>query len=87
MNLLDTLKTADALTIDDDFVRYFTFDDDVIESDEYALLLAVENLDDCNFTLANCEAAQFSSTNNSWELSDGSDTYTIKAYTVTQIIK
>ncbi len=85
MNLLETLRKADALSLDDEFVRFFSLED-FEEPDDYVLLLAFDGLDDFNFTNADCVAAVFNSIDNSWEIKDGNnDPVTIKAFMVTQI--
>lgn len=82
-NLIDTLHQADAIQIDDHFIRYFYLEvEDAVEPDDVLLDVSTEDADglwEWFITVKELEDAVFNAETNEWTLENLS---TITCYTV-----
>jgi len=85
--LLDLLHEADAISLDDNFVRYFHLEiEECEEADDTALDVSFD-IYEYFFTKEEIENAVYTKASNSWEVADGQggNTVTIVCYKVNEI--
>ena len=86
-NLLDLLHNADAITLDDTFVRYFHLEVEECEEPDDIVLDVSFDIYEYFFTKEEIEKAKYDEASNSWEVADGQGgcTVTIVCYKVNEI--
>lgn len=84
--LLDLLHEADAISLDDTFVRYFNVETENCEDPADVVLDISFDEYDYFFTNEELENAKYNSKSNSWEVADGPQrTVIIVCYNVDEI--
>lgn len=84
-SLLDLLHEADAISLDDTFVRYFHLESEECEDPDDVILDVSFDEYDYLFTKEEIENAKYTAASNSWEVPDGKRSVTIVCYKVNEI--